>query len=238
MSVQGTKILRAISHGAAAKEPRPPSELEPPLAEQAYAAIKQKILALELRPGQFLNEQRLCQSLGLGRTPVHQAVHRLMLEGLLEVIPRKGLIIRPDSLNEVLGLLEARWAVEPNIASLAAQRAAPEQIKDLQRLLADSAKITDQRYRPRFMVIDRAFHATIAAAAKNAALSDVMRPLHERSIRIWHLQVWQPDDLKITQAEHERIMLAVIKGNGPAAVKAMQDHLSSLRARILRARPF
>lgn len=206
------------------------------LAEQAYHEIKQRILSLELRPGQFLNELALCQLLGFGRTPVHQAVHRLMGEGLLEIIPRKGLLIRPDSMNEILELLEARWAVEPNIAALAAERVTPDQVKQLQTLLAESSKITDQRFRQRFMSVDRIFHATIAAAASNHILADVMRPLHERSARIWHLQVWQADDLEVTQAEHEAVLDAIARGDKSNAAKAMQQHIASLRRRITRGR--
>ncbi len=210
------------------------SESALPLAERAYEALKQKILRLELQPGQFLNEQKLCQLLELGRTPVHQAVHRLMLEGLIEIIPRKGLIIRPDSLNELLSLLEARWALEPNIAALAAERADPTRIKELQRMLSEASKLTDQRFRQRFMEIDRAFHALVAQAAGNQVLADLMRPLHERSARIWRLPVRNPADLKITQVEHEAVLDGILKGDRTAAAKAMQQHITSLRRRLLR----
>lgn len=205
-----------------------------PLADRAYAAIKDMLLRLELQPGQFLNEQALCQMLDLGRTPVHQAVHRLMLEGLIDVIPRKGLIVRPDSLNELVNLLEARWAVEANIAALAAERATPAQIEEMQKLLDEGCKLTDQRHRQRFMEIDRAFHALVAQAAGNQVLADVMRPIHERSARIWRLPVRNPSDLKITQVEHEAVLQGVIKGDRAAASKAMHQHISSLRARMLR----
>lgn len=205
-----------------------------PLAERAYAAIKDKLLRLELQPGQFLNEQALCAMLELGRTPVHQAVHRLMLEGLIDIIPRKGLIVRPDSLNELLNLLEARWAMEGNIAALAAERATPPQIEEMQKLLNEGSRLTDQRHRQRFMEIDRAFHALVARAAGNQILADVMRPIHERSARIWRLPVRNPSDLKITQVEHEAILQGIVKGDRATATKAMQQHIGSLRARMLR----
>jgi DNA-binding GntR family transcriptional regulator len=207
----------------------------PLLTDQAYNAIKEKILSLELAPGKFINELTLCQLFGLSRTPVHHAVHRLMLEGLIEVIPRKGLIIRPDSLNEVMNLLEARRAVEPNIAALAAERAQEEQLAELKRLLDESAKYTDQRHRAKFMSIDRAFHAIVANAASNPVFGDVMRPLHERSARIWHLRIWQEDDLQVTQDEHVAIYKALAEGDAAGAIKAMQKHLDSLRSRILRS---
>jgi DNA-binding GntR family transcriptional regulator len=209
--------------------------LQPSLSSQAYEAIKARILSLELQPGQFLNEVALCTMTGMGRMPVHQAVHRLMAEGLLEILPRKGIIIRPDSLNEILALLEARSAVEPNIAALAAERATPAQTRELGRLLKESAGLVDQRFRREFMAIDRLFHAAVAEAAGNPILVDSQRPLHERSARIWHLLVLRtPDGLRLTQEEHEAVHEAIARGDRRAAAKAMHEHLTSLRERIMK----
>ncbi len=207
------------------------SENTPSLSELAYQQIKQRILQLEFRPGQFLNESTICDMLDIGRTPVHQAVHRLMLEGLLEIVPRKGLLIRPDSMNEVLHLLEARWALEPNIAALAAERATPAHIKRLQKLLREASTIGNEKNRTRHMEIDREFHHLIADAAGNPVLADVIRPLHERSGRLWHLQLKIPDDIQQTETEHEAILDAIVRGDKDAAARAMQAHLTSLRRR-------
>jgi DNA-binding GntR family transcriptional regulator len=206
---------------------------QPSLNEIAYTAIKERILSLELRPGQFVNEQALCTMLGLGRMPVHQAVHRLMAEKLLDVLPRKGLVIRADSLNEVLALLEARCAVEPNIAALAAERAAADQVKAMRKLLSESRRLVDQRYRRQFMAFDRAFHQAVAEAAGNSILVDAQRPLHERSARIWAIRVWGPDGLRLTQREHEAVLDAIARRDPDGARSAMRAHLEALGARII-----
>lgn len=205
----------------------------PSLAERAYQAIKERILSLELKPGQFVNEHELCGLLGMGRMPVHQAVHRLMGDGLLKVIPRKGIIIGAGSLNEVLAALEARGAVEPNIAALAAERATPEQVRQMEKLLKQSRKVADQRFRREFMALDRLFHAAVAEAAGNRMLVDAQRPLQERSARIWSLIVMRhPDGLRMTQEEHEAVFDAIRRGDRDAARRAMQVHLASLRRRM------
>lgn len=204
-----------------------------PLSEQAYAAIKDRILSLELRPGQFVTESELGRMVGMGRMPVHQAVHRLMSEGLLRVIPRKGIIVGGDSLNEVLQAMEARGAVEPNIAALAAERATPAQIRQMDKLLRQSRKLADQRFRKEFMGLDRLFHAAVAEAAGNRMLADAQRPLQERSARIWSLiPMRQPDGLRLTQEEHEAVLDAIRRGDRDAARRAMQVHLASLRRRL------
>lgn len=226
---------------ASARAPRraavPAAQAAPaqPLSQQAYDQIKARILSMELRPGQFLNEATLCQLLGLGRMPVHQATHRLRAEGLIEVIPRKGLVIRADSLHDVLEMLEARMAIEPNITAMAAERISDAQVAELKALIRQSRGLVSQSQRAAFHVIDRAFHGTVGQAAGNAILAQTLRPLHERSDLIWHLRIMPDEGLKITQREHEAILQAIVKRDAAAARQAMQAHLMSLYQRVLAA---
>src|SRR5688572_10313269 len=86
---------------------RTPASKGGSLAAQAYEQIKEKILTLHFLPGQYLNEGALCAMLDAGRTPVHQALQRLELEGLVEIMPRKGVIVQPDSIMEVVKILDS-----------------------------------------------------------------------------------------------------------------------------------
>ncbi|MGJ7530736.1 GntR family transcriptional regulator [Variovorax sp. GB1P17] len=208
---------------------------EPSLTQQAYERIKSSILSLELRPGLFLNEADLCELTGFGRMPVHQAIHRLQADGLVEVIPRKGLLIRADSLQDIMTLLEARLAIEPNIVALAAQRIKPDQVAELRKLLKQSASLLNQSQRKAFSVLDRVFHSVVAEAAGNKILSDMLRPLHERSDLMWHLRIMPADGLEVTQREHEAVLQAVADQDPEAAWRAMKAHLASLHDRIVRA---
>jgi DNA-binding GntR family transcriptional regulator len=210
-------------------------EVAKPLTVRAYEEIKQLILSMELRPGQFLNESTLCDMLGLGRMPVHQATHRLQTEGLLEVIPRKGLLVRSDSLHDILEMLEARMVMEPNIAAMAAERIGRGQVDELKALLKQSRGLVSQSQRAAFRVIDRAFHNTVGHGAGNRILAETLRPLHERSELIWHLRIMPDEGLEITQREHEAILQAIVKHDANAAREAMQAHLMSLYKRVLAA---
>lgn len=202
------------------------------LANTAYADLKKRILSLELEPGQFVTEPALCDLLELGRMPVHQAVHRLMSEGFVQILPRKGMIIRPDSLHDVLELLEARSIIEPQIAALAAKRISTDQLVALRELLDRASGLVDERHRSEFLMADRAFHHAIAEAAGNSVLIDAQRPLHERTARR-HLRVWEPDALSVTQREHEAIGRALARRDAAAAAKTMLAHVQSLRRRII-----
>ena len=211
------------------------AERSPPLSQQAYEIIKQKILSMELRAGSFMNEADLCEITGIGRMPVHQATHRLQAGGLIEVIPRKGLVIRSDSLHDILALLEARMAMEPNIAALAAERITKDQSTELRALLRKSKDLHSQDQRESFRLVDRAFHMIVAEAAGNKILADAQRPLHDRSDVIWHLKIMPDKDLDVTQREHEAILKAILTHDANAARAAMQVHLMSLQKRILKA---
>src|SRR5580700_9855201 len=101
------------------------------LRDAAYEAIKHRIITCAFKPGEYINELQLSSVLKIGRTPVHQALDRLMIEGMVEVIPRKGVIVRPVSLNEVLQIIEVRLINEPYGARLAAEHANDSDLAEL-----------------------------------------------------------------------------------------------------------
>jgi DNA-binding GntR family transcriptional regulator len=96
------KSTLKVQKEAAPKIKRKPASKGGSLAEQVYEQLKEKIITLHFLPGQYLNEGALCAMLGVGRTPVHQALQRLELERLVEIMPRKGVIVQPDSIAEIL----------------------------------------------------------------------------------------------------------------------------------------
>jgi DNA-binding GntR family transcriptional regulator len=232
MNRRNVKLQQRSSSRPAQIRPRAANNADSK-TEQVYKLIKHKIITLDYRPGQYLNESRICEELNTGRTPVHQAVHRLQLEGLVEVIPRKGVIVRPDSLNEMLDLLDARWINESYCAGLAAERATADQVAELERLLAAAKNYLSARSIHEFMQIDRQFHQMVRKACGNRVLDEILPALHDRSGRIWHMQVWSEEDFIRTQSEHEAILIGIKSGNREAATEAMQRHISSLYKRIV-----
>src|ERR1700733_7840537 len=96
------------------------------LTEQAYRQIEELICTLQLPPGTLLGEFALAERLGIGRTPIREALQRLALDGLVVVIPRRGILVSEINLQTQLRLLEMRRVVERLMARLAAGRARPE----------------------------------------------------------------------------------------------------------------
>src|ERR1700741_437631 len=119
-----TPVRLDAAHGAkvGGKAPGKPNSL----VAKAYEEIKEKIITLYFLPGQYLNEAAISGLLQVGRTPVHQALQRLELEGLVEIMPRKGVVVLPDSISEIIKILESRAAVEAELAKAAAERASAD----------------------------------------------------------------------------------------------------------------
>lgn len=227
----------AAGKGARAASIGPTHGTARSLTERAYAEIRNCVITLAFRPGEFLNESVISAAIGIGRTPVHEALHRLQTEGLVQIVPRKGVLIRSDSLNDVISLIETRMLVEPSGMALAAQRAKSHHLQTLQSLLKQSRRAIKDGDRARYMALDAKFHDEIVAATDNTVLADVMRMLHQRAVRIWNLQVWTDADLRLTQTEHEAIFGALKSEDAEAASAAARAHLMSLRRRIMQGIP-
>src|SRR5579872_3240387 len=97
------------------KRRRPPHQS---LRDAAYEAIKHRIITCKFRPGQSLKEAAVATMLGFGRTPVHQAIDRLMFEGLVEVRPRKGVVVKPVVFTDVMQMVDVRLINETQCARL------------------------------------------------------------------------------------------------------------------------
>jgi DNA-binding GntR family transcriptional regulator len=213
-------------------DPAPQARGAASLRDNAYDAIKHRIITLAFRPGEYINELQLSTLLKIGRTPVHQALDRLMIEGMVEVIPRKGVIVKPISLNEVLQIIEVRLINEPFGARLAAEQANDIDLADLGDVLKRTKGWAALRNVENMMLLDREFHLLIARAAKNEVLTELLRSLHERSLRFWFISLNSPAQYDTVQAEHAGILDAIERRNPDKAEAAMRHHIESFRANV------
>lgn len=202
------------------------------LRDTAYDAIKHRIITCAFRPGEYINELQLSSVLKIGRTPVHQALDRLMIEGMVEVIPRKGVIVRPVSLNEVLQIIEVRLINECYCARLAAERANNSDIADLADVLRRTKHWTSMRNVENMMLLDREFHLLVARAGKNEVLADLLRGLHERSLRFWFISLNAPAQYESVHDQHDAIFAAIQQRDPDKSEAAMRAHIESFRANV------
>ncbi|MFZ1102226.1 MAG: GntR family transcriptional regulator [Hyphomicrobiaceae bacterium] len=194
------------------------------LTEQAYYRLEEMIVTLELAPGAVLSEQALSADLGIGRTPIREALQRLSREGLVLVLPRKAIIVTETEPRRQLLVLEVRRELERLLARASAERATePERLRF--REIADgmeaAAEASDDIA---FMRLDRELNALLAEAAHNEYAARAMRSLNGHSRRFWYLHYKEAADLPKCARLHADEARAVAKG-GPARAMAACDKL-------------
>jgi DNA-binding GntR family transcriptional regulator len=204
------------------------------LRDAAYEAIKLRIITCKFKPGECINEASVSELLGYGRTPVHQALDRLMLEEMVEVIPRKGVIVKPVILQDVMQMIDVRMVNETHCARLAAARADDKHIEALTGVLNRAREAIAGRDVHAMMMLDREFHLQLAAASKNLELAEVLRKLNERSLRFWFISFNTPDHHRSFQEQHEAIFAAVRDRDADGAESAMRAHIDAFRRSVAR----
>src|SRR5262245_14140886 len=137
------------------------------LRDAAYEAIKHRIITCKFKPGECINEASVSALLGLGRTPVHQAIDRLMLEEMVEVIPRKGVIVKPVILQDVMQMIDVRLINEVYCARLAAARADDTHIESLVGITDRARKAIAARDVHALMPLEREFHIMLSYVYKS-----------------------------------------------------------------------
>ena len=204
------------------------------LRDAAYEAIKHQIITCKFKPGECINEASVAALLGFGRTPVHQALDRLMLEEMVDVIPRKGVIVKPVILSDVLQMIDVRLVNETYCAQLAAERADDADIKALEAVVEQARKAISDRNIQMMMMLDRDFHLALGHATKNNELAELIRKLNERSLRFWYISFTTPDHHNRFQEQHEAILAAVRNHDANRAAITMRAHVEAFRKSVAR----
>jgi DNA-binding GntR family transcriptional regulator len=194
---------------------------EKSLTDRAYSMLEEMIVTLKLPPGKAVSEQRLSQALGIGRTPIREALQRLARERLVTILPRRGIIVSEINVKSQLRLLEVRREVERLVARSAARRALPEErarFAEIARIFEQAAKANDETT---FIRIDREFNELCSKAARNEFAAGAMGLMHSLSRRFWFIHYKQAADMPLTAKLHADIARAISKGSEDAAAKAL-----------------
>src|SRR5262245_39698230 len=194
------------------------------LTEQAYNLLEEMIVTLHLAPGAVLSEQTLSAALGIGRTPIREALQRLGHEGLVRVLPRKAIIVTDTDPKRQLLVLEVRRELERLLARASAERATDRERQRFQAIadgMEAAARTSDDIA---FLRLDRELNALLAAAAHNEYAARSMRFLNGHSRRFWYLHYKQAADLPKCARLHAEEARAIAKGN-PARAMAASDKL-------------
>ncbi len=208
------------------------------LAERAYIAIEEMIMTAQLLPNTFVSELKLSEDLGIGRTPVREALKRLEADGLVVIVPSRGILVTEVDLKQQLMVLEVRRELERLIAVRAARHSTPaerQRFRELAVLMQQAAANKDSE---QFMRYDQEFNRLLDYAARNPIASKSMRPLRSMSRRFWFQNYSrQEESLDKGAQTHIAVMLAVADGNAEAAgaaMDALMDYVDSFARSTLR----
>ena len=205
------------------------------LALNAYEQILQMVLSGEAAHGQMINERRLAEMLGISRTPVRDALLMLEAEGLLVRQGTRGLQIRQMRIEEYMDALHIRQILEPEVARLAQGRISREDLQAIRGQLVelvDSKPSTGERPdREKVRAVDDLLHGSLAKAAGNPQLADIIRTVRRRT-QIFDLRSI-PQRFDETCAEHLSIIDALLEGDAQKASEAMRNHLDNVQGSIL-----
>lgn len=193
------------------------------LAEQAYLLLEQKLVSLELPPGTMISEGRLIAMTGLGRTPVREAMQRLAQQDLIQVMPRKGLLVTPVSQPAMAHILEIRKPLERVIVYRAALNAKDEQRSGLSAVARDMATAHDSF--ERFLSLEYQINQLLDQCAGNPFASAAVAPLRSHCRRFWYLhrQRLQLSDAISAQSKLARL---VARRDFQGAQKAVDGMIS------------
>lgn len=202
------------------------------LSEKVYREIRTMILQGLLVPGEKLKQDQLASQLGISRTPLAAAFSKLEKEMLVELLPRRGARIRSLDSAELLDLYDIRVKLEPLGAQGAAIHASPEDVKEIQALLATYKRLVDSESAREVRRADYDFHLAIARISGNEALHRIISAFN---IVFICNQGGLLKPAGQSYQEHVPIVAAISRHDAPAAEAAMLHHLIDSRDRLVQS---
>jgi DNA-binding GntR family transcriptional regulator len=203
------------------------------LAEKAYRQLRAGIVECSLTPGQRLTESSLSELLKVGKTPVREALRRLVQEGLAQVTPRHGYHVAPITLRDVRELFEMRLLLEPAAAALAAGKVDAATLPALKKLGAIGYRPGGHDSIRRFVSANSALHSRIAELSGNRRFSRLTVQLLSESERLINYGVQLHPQSERTVEEHRELIEALAKGNSGAARHIVEIHIRALREMVI-----
>lgn len=198
-----------------------------PLRDVVFNTLRQAILRGELKPGERLMEIQLANKLGVSRTPIREAIHKLELEGLVLMIPRRGAEVADITEKSLRDVLEVRGALDELAVDLACDRITEEGILQLKTAAEEFEKALQSGDVTAFAEADVKFHDVIYQATENQRLIQLLYNLREQMYRYRVEYLKRKEVHERLLAEHEHIIECIEKRDKEASKKAIATHVDN-----------
>lgn len=200
-------------------------------SKRIYRELKQDVVTCILAPGLSISEQEMCERYRASRTPVREACRKLCEESLMQMVPFRGYSIPPLTIEEYRNLRELQAAVDPAVAALAAERATPPQIKEMENWASYEYNVGQRNSYYTFLEWNRNLHICIAAATRNQAYLDVVMNVQTRLMRYYYQVIVMDSYGPELVAEHHDLVRAIKSGNSNLARQRAEEHLTNTTRR-------
>ena len=204
------------------------------LTDRAYRELEEMIVTLQLEPNAVLSETALSQDLGIGRTPIREALQRLAREGLVMILPRKGILVSEINPRKQLLLLAVRREIERLLARASATRLTEkerQQFIEIADGMEQSARDNDD---VSFMRFDKALNSLVTVAARNEYAERAIGLMHGLSRRFWYVHYKEAADMPLCARLHAELARRISDGDPEGAALAC-DELIDYVERFTRA---
>ncbi len=202
------------------------------LHDAALNQIRDMIIEGKLAPGMRINEGQVGAMLGVSRTPLREAIKSLVGEGLVEILPAKGAVVRRFSIGDIRDILEVIKALEQSAAQLACERASDAEIAAIVALHEEMLELYRSRNRLAYFKLNQAIHSALVRASGNPVLAETHEQLQARIKRIRFIGNETPDRWAGAVADHEAMIEALRRRDAPALAEAVGLHLDRTLDRV------
>jgi DNA-binding GntR family transcriptional regulator len=205
------------------------------ISDRAYAELRERIVTARLPPGTVLREDALMRELGVGRTPLREAVQRLALENLVAVQPRSGTYVTGLAAADIVHISEVRAELEAHAAELAARRLTDDQKGRVSALLSDLSGRADGDDQRALMRLDESIHRVVWDASGNPYLAETLERYFLLSLRVWYVVLDRVPGLGAAVVEHARLLEAILDRDAERARALMREHVIEFEREIVAA---
>jgi len=205
------------------------------IAERAYRDLRDRVVTLRLPPGTVLREDELMAELGIGRTPLREAVKRLALEGFVAVQPRRGTYVTDVDAAEIIHITEVRAELEGYAAELAARRMDATARRRAESLLAQIERLGRGDDNEALMRLDERVHRLVWEASGNPYLIDTLERYFSLSLRVWYVVLDRVPGLGHAVHDQAELLRALSERDAQRARTIMREHVLAFQREIIAA---
>ncbi len=188
--------------------------------------IREMIRKGALKKGDRIIESALCQSMGVSRTPLREALRVLNSEGLVELIPNKGSYVAQPSINDIGEMFYVMSLLEGACARICAKKLTSESLKALDDLCRQLEQYCEKEDRENYMAVNQRYHSLVQELAGNKVLLEIINGLRQKILLYRYRQIYEPNRLLESMKEHHDLQEAFRERNSAAAERCMKKHLN------------